>query len=98
AAPARDVRSAGTASPVPKYIFRRLSAKRRMEKHAIVFVDIERYESADGRDAVQRVKEEPLMLREPDSGIDRRGAFLLGSRVRAARDLHLPQRHLFNMR
>ena len=33
-----------------------------MRKHAIVFVDVERDQSTDGRDAVQRVEEEPLMF------------------------------------
>jgi len=35
-----------------------------MRKHAVVFVDVERDQSTDGRDAVQRVKEEPLVFRE----------------------------------
>jgi hypothetical protein len=33
-----------------------------MRKHAIVFVDVEPYQSTDGGDAVQRVEEEPLMF------------------------------------
>ena len=33
-----------------------------MRKHAVVFVDVERHESTDGGDAVERVEEEPLML------------------------------------
>jgi hypothetical protein len=33
-----------------------------MRKHAIVFVDVERDQSTDRRDAVERVKEEPLMF------------------------------------
>ena len=35
-----------------------------MRKHAIVFADVERFQSTDGGDAVRRVEEEPLMLRE----------------------------------
>ena len=42
AAAARDVKSAGNRSPVPKvHLVRRLSAKRRMRKHSVVFVDVE---------------------------------------------------------
>jgi hypothetical protein len=33
-----------------------------MRKHAIVFVDVERYQSTDGSEAFQRVEEEPLMF------------------------------------
>jgi hypothetical protein len=32
-----------------------------MRKHGIVFVDVERHQPADGRDAIERVEEEPLM-------------------------------------
>jgi hypothetical protein len=42
AAAARAVKSAGTASPMPKYLVWRLSSKRRMWKHVVVFVDVER--------------------------------------------------------
>ena len=63
AAAARDIRSAGTASPVPKYISSGVwPQKRRMRQHAVVFVDVERHQSTDDRDAVQRVEEEPLMF------------------------------------
>jgi len=72
AAAARDVRAAGTASPVPKmHLVGRLSAKRRVRKHAVEFVDVERRELSDGGDAVQRVEEEPLMF---ESGRDARPA------------------------
>jgi hypothetical protein len=33
-----------------------------MRKHAIVFVDIERDQSMDGGDVIQRVEEQPLMF------------------------------------
>src|SRR5712691_3463330 len=33
-----------------------------MRKHAVVFVDVERDQSTDGGDAVQRVEEEPVMF------------------------------------
>src|SRR5713226_2976166 len=35
-----------------------------MGQHAVVFVDIERDQSTDGGDTVQRVEEEPLIFRE----------------------------------
>ena len=34
-----------------------------MWKHVVMFVDVERLQPADGRDAVDRVEEEPVMLR-----------------------------------
>src|SRR6266849_10683724 len=46
------------------HLVRRLSAKRRMRQHAVVFVDVERDQSTHGGDAVKRVEEEPLMFRE----------------------------------
>ena len=46
------------------HLVRRLPAKRRMGQHVIVLVDVERHESADGRDVVERVKIPPLVLRE----------------------------------
>ena len=49
-----------TASPVPKYhLVRRLSSKRRMRKHVVVFLHVERHQPAERRDAVERVEEEP---------------------------------------
>jgi hypothetical protein len=33
-----------------------------MRKQVVVFVDVERHHSADGRDAVEPVQEEPLMF------------------------------------
>ena len=33
-----------------------------MRKHAVVFVDVERDQATDGGEAIQRVKEEPLMF------------------------------------
>jgi hypothetical protein len=58
-----DLRSAGTASPVPKiHLVGRLSSKRRMWKHVVVFVDVERHQPADGRDALERMEEQPLMF------------------------------------
>jgi hypothetical protein len=60
---ARAARSAGTASPVPKYISSGVCPrKRRMRKHAVVLVDVERHQPADGGDAVERVEEQPLMF------------------------------------
>ena len=41
-----------------------------MRKHAVVFVDVELHESTDGRDAVERVKEEPLMFERPPPRLD----------------------------
>jgi hypothetical protein len=35
-----------------------------MWKHVVVFVDVERHQPADGRDAIELVEEEPLMFRE----------------------------------
>ena len=40
----------------------RLSVKRRMRKHAIVLIDVERDQSTHRGDTVERVKEEPLMF------------------------------------
>jgi hypothetical protein len=33
-----------------------------MRKHAVVLVDAERHQPADGGDAVERVEEQPLMF------------------------------------
>ena len=44
------------------HVVRRLSPKRRVGKHAIVFVDVERDQSTHGGDAVERVEEPPLMF------------------------------------
>jgi len=33
-----------------------------MRKHPVVFVDVERYQSTDGSDAVERAEDEPLMF------------------------------------
>jgi len=64
-----DVRAAGTPAPVPKYISSGvLSAKRRMRQHAVV--DVERHESTDGGDAVERVEEKPLMFERPPPRLD----------------------------
>ena len=41
-----------------------------MRQHAVVFVDVERHESTDGRDAVERVEEEPLMFERPPPRLD----------------------------
>jgi hypothetical protein len=43
-------------------LVRRLSAKRRTRKHPVVFIDVERHQSTNSGDAVQRVEEEPLMF------------------------------------
>jgi hypothetical protein len=43
-----------------------------MRKHAIVFVDIERDQATDGRDAVQRVEEKPLMFQRAPPRFDHR--------------------------
>ena len=43
-----------------------------MRKDAAVFVDVERHQSADGRDAIKRVEEEPLMLQRAPPGFDYR--------------------------
>ena len=43
------------------HVVRRLSPKRRVGKHAVVFVDVERDQSSDGGDAIQRV-EQPTRL------------------------------------
>ena len=58
----RDIRSAGTASRCRKVrLVRCLSSKRRMRKHVVVFVDVERHQPPDGRDAIERMEEELLM-------------------------------------
>jgi hypothetical protein len=44
------------------HLVRRLSPKRRV-RHAVVFRDVALHQPTDGRDAVERVAEEPLMLR-----------------------------------
>ena len=43
-----------------------------MGKHAVVFVDVERHQPADGRDAIKRVEEEPLMFQGTPPGFDHR--------------------------
>jgi hypothetical protein len=40
--------------------------------HMVVFVDVEGYQPADGRDAVERVEEEPLMLQGAPPRLDHR--------------------------
>jgi hypothetical protein len=35
-----------------------------MRKHVVVFVDAECHQPADGRDALERMQEEPLMFQE----------------------------------
>jgi hypothetical protein len=46
------------------HLVRRLSSKRRMRKHAVVFVDVERHESTDSADAVEGVENEPLDVQD----------------------------------
>ena len=70
ASAARDRRSAGTVSPVSKYISSGVCPKRRMRKYAVVLVDVEGDQTTDGRDAVQRVKEEPLMFQRAPPRFD----------------------------
>jgi hypothetical protein len=41
-----------------------------MRKHVFVFVDLERHQPADRRDALERVKEEPLMVQGTPPGFD----------------------------
>src|SRR5206468_7863239 len=43
-----------------------------MRKHAVVFVDVERDQSTDGGDAVQRVEEQPLMFQGAPPRFDHR--------------------------
>jgi hypothetical protein len=73
AAAVRDLRSAGTASPVPKYISSGVCPRNaRMRKHVVVFVNVERHQPADRRDAIERVEEEPLMFQGTPPGFDHR--------------------------
>ena len=58
-----------------------------MRKHAVVFVDVERDQSADGGDAVQRVEEQPLMFQGAPPRFDHRVRELqLGKGQQAAQD------------
>jgi hypothetical protein len=43
-----------------------------MWKYLIVFLDVERHQPTDGRDAIERVEEEPLMFSENATTFDRR--------------------------
>lgn len=54
------------------HLVRRLCQKRRMRKDAVMFVDVERHQPADGRDAIKRVDEKPLMFQGAPPGFDHR--------------------------
>jgi hypothetical protein len=41
-----------------------------MRKHVVVFVDVERHEAADGRDAIERVEEEPSLFQRTPPRFD----------------------------
>jgi hypothetical protein len=63
-----------------------------MRQHAVVFVDVERDQSTDGRDAVQRVEEQPLMFQGAPPLFDHRVRELqLGERQQAAQDARMDQ-------
>jgi hypothetical protein len=55
-----DPALSGTSRPAP------------MRKHVVVFVDVERHQPTDGRDAIERVEEEPLMFQRTPPRLDHR--------------------------
>jgi hypothetical protein len=63
-----------------------------MRTHAVVFVDGARDESTDGGEAVQRVKEQPLVLQRAPPRVDHRvRARQLGEGQQTAQDARVNQ-------
>jgi hypothetical protein len=88
---ARDAGSAGTAAPrADVHFVRRLTAKRGVRQHVVVFVDVKRHQSPDRRGAVERVEEEPLVFQRTPPRFDRRvREFQLRERQQTAEDARL---------
>lgn len=54
------------------YLVRGLTEKGRVGHHRVVLVDVERDETLDGGEGVERVEEEPVVLEGTPPGLDHR--------------------------